>query len=114
MDTTTMNSTFYVDHSQKPRLFTRQDSKAIRTRRKLIERFPPLPFGSQVKAVEFSTSRKNQLRPLTSAVEEDSFASISCWAGEARSPKSRPFNRKRDFISKWEGQVLSSGTVRPF
>mmetsp|Transcript_9875 Transcript_9875/g.19574 ORF Transcript_9875/g.19574 Transcript_9875/m.19574 type:complete len:170 (-) Transcript_9875:27-536(-) len=113
MELVTTNSTYYVDHTKEQTPNSRHHLANSRTRRKAKERFPPIPFGFTGKTADFTLSRQVKFRPNTSNTGDFTDA-LNYWAGRPVSPCTKAFNRKCDFTTRWEDQVLSHGTVRRF
>lgn len=79
----------------------------IRHRRRVRAQNPPIT--AQYKKERLSLTSAGVTLP-----RGDFTDTVTFWAGRSVSPMAKTYNRKRNFITRWEDQALSKGTVRPF
>lgn len=113
METVTTNATFYVNHSKTSSISKRQEIAHTKLRKKVRDRFPPIPVDISTKTADFTLNRTSPKRPQSSNLR-DFTDTLAYWAGRSVSPAANAYNRKSNFTTRWEDQVLSKGTIRRF
>jgi hypothetical protein len=114
MELTTTNAMSYVNPTKDRLSPLKLKQTYTKTRRRHVERFPPIPFGFNSKPAKLSLDHSPAPKRPESGGIGDFTDTLRYWGGTSVSPTIKTYNRKRDFMVRWEAQANSKGTIRPF
>jgi hypothetical protein len=114
MELITTNAMSYVNPTNEWLSPLKPELTFAKTRRRLVERFPPIPFGFKPKPADSSLDHSPTPKRPESRSIGDFIDTLRFWGGVSVSPTMKLYNRKQDFIVRWEAQANSKGTIRPF